>query len=155
MAVTGEELTLTVSVPFCFLQRIHVVNIRKSKLVKLFYTFPQQETAATDVILSRQNFCRYKYLSRNVCHVSLSRQNFFAPSLLLSSMFVATKKACFVATKMILVAAPANDNSIRIIIIRGHDWTASCALCAMNSPFSRTTVFADGPHPVCPFGMAN
>ena len=82
MAVTGVELTETISVPFCLLQRLHVVNIRKSKLVKLIYTFPQQETVATDAILSRQNFCRdkhilsrqnlcrYKYLSRNVCHVN-------------------------------------------------------------------------------------
>ena len=70
MAVTVEELTLTISIPFCFLQRLYVVNIRNSKLIKLIYTFPQQETVATDAILSRQNFCRYKYLSRNVCHVN-------------------------------------------------------------------------------------
>ena len=82
MAVTGVELTWTISVPFCFLQRLYVVNIGNSKLVKLIYTFPQQETVATDSvlswqnfcrdkhILSRQNLCRYKYLSRNVCHVN-------------------------------------------------------------------------------------
>ena len=83
MAVTGVELTLTISVPFCFLQRLSVVNIRNSKLVKLIYTLPQQETVATNAILSRQNICRdkhilsrqnlcrYKYLSRNVNSVAI------------------------------------------------------------------------------------
>ena len=29
-------------------------------------------------------------------------------------------------------------------------WTASCALCTRNTPFSRTTVFVNRPTPVCP-----
>ena len=76
MAVTGEELTSTISVPFCFLQRLDVVNIRNSKLVKLIYTFPQQETAAINAnwhdktFVATNIFCRDKtFVVTNICRV--------------------------------------------------------------------------------------
>ena len=62
---------------------------------------------ATTTGLSRQKFCRDKHtcLSRQaylfvVTKISLSRQNICRDRI---------RDTCFVATKMILVAAPAND----------------------------------------------
>ena len=67
---------------------------------------------ATKVCLLRQNYvCRDKYLSwQTFWH---AKNMFVATSMLLSQ-----QKRCFVTTKIILVAAPANDCLFRLILLR-------------------------------------
>ena len=63
---------------------------------------------ATNTCLSRQNYASIIFVATNTC---LSRQIFYCDKhdFVATSILLLRQRTCFVGTKMILLAAPAND----------------------------------------------
>ena len=59
------------------------------------------------------------FVATNICcdkHV-VATQIFFSNEIVMTSILLSQQRTCFVATKMILVAAPASDSKQPLILI--------------------------------------
>ena len=83
---------------------------------------------ATKVSLSRQNCCRDKTVV--MTKLCLSRQKYVCHDKTFDaiSMLLSLQKTCFVATKMILVAAHTNDTLLLIFLFR-YLFEVTCQRC--------------------------